>query len=114
MGIIEYATREEAQEAIRVLHDSELDGRTIAVREDRDREERPGRDREEGGRSFNDRGGRGGGRGGRSEGGGGGGGRGGGRGTREPREKREKKDAATLDNDMDEYFKAREGGGAAE
>jgi hypothetical protein len=42
VGTIEYATRAEAEEAVRVLDESELDGRTISVREDRELEERGG------------------------------------------------------------------------
>jgi hypothetical protein len=40
MGTIEFSSRAEAQEAVRVLDESELDGRTISVREDRDMEDR--------------------------------------------------------------------------
>jgi RNA recognition motif-containing protein len=35
-GLVEFATPEEAQTAIRTLHDSELDGRKIFCREDRE------------------------------------------------------------------------------
>ena len=35
-GLVEFATPEEAQNAIRTLHDSELDGRRIFCREDRE------------------------------------------------------------------------------
>lgn len=91
MGILEYGTREEAEEAIRTLNETELDGRQIAVREDRDAPAREG-----GGGDGSDRGGRGRGRGGRSDGGGdrgdrggrGGGGRGRGGREREPKKVR--------------------------
>ena len=35
-GLVEFATPEEAQHAIQTLHDSELDGRKIFCREDRE------------------------------------------------------------------------------
>ncbi|GLE10894.1 hypothetical protein PINS_up023166, partial [Pythium insidiosum] len=37
-GLVEFSTAEEAQQAIAMLHDSELDGRRIFVREDRENE----------------------------------------------------------------------------
>lgn len=69
-GFVEMETQQASEEAIRGLHDSDLQGRTLIVNEARERSPRPG-----GG------GGGGGGRGGRGGGGGyGGGGGGGGRG----------------------------------
>ena len=91
MGILEYGTREEAEEAIRTLNDTELDGRQIAVREDRDAPAREGG----GGGDGGDRGGRGRGRGGRGEGGGDRGGRGGGGRGRGGREREPKKARAS-------------------
>ncbi|KAI9654362.1 MAG: hypothetical protein M1821_006678 [Bathelium mastoideum] len=76
-GIVEYATREQAQQAVSTLSNQNLMGRLVYVREDREAEPRftgaPGRGGFEAGAS------RGGGFGGGSYGGGGGGGGGGGR-----------------------------------
>ncbi|MEX0712270.1 MAG: RNA-binding protein [Pirellulales bacterium] len=70
-GFVEMGNDQEAQAAIRGLHEQEHDGRPLTVNEARPREERGG-----GGGGY---GGGGGGRGGRGGGGGGRGGRGGGR-----------------------------------
>mmetsp|Transcript_15996 Transcript_15996/g.40657 ORF Transcript_15996/g.40657 Transcript_15996/m.40657 type:complete len:154 (+) Transcript_15996:921-1382(+) len=120
-GIVEYTNAEDAQEAIRALHDTELKGRAIFVREDREpgdedrmetrREERPARRSagkvlvvERPARSErSERSERGGERGGRRERGG--------------REKKEPLTAEKLDEDLDSYFaqkKSAKGGAEAE
>mgnify|MGYP001597785826 CR=1 FL=1 len=43
-GFVEMATEEDAQKAIKALHDSQVEGRKIAVNEARPLEERPQRD----------------------------------------------------------------------
>mgnify|MGYP002828740194 FL=1 len=105
-GLVEYASAEDAENAIATMTDSELDGRQIFVREDN------------GGKAG---GGGGGGRGGSRPGpydrpqgrgrgrgrGGGGGGRGG------KKESGPPKSAADLDADMDSYF-AKKGAAAEE
>ena len=106
-GLVEYASAEDAENAIATMTDSELDGRQIFVREDN------------GGKAGG--GGGGGGRGGSRPGpydrpqgrgrgrgrGGGGGGRGG------KKESGPPKSAADLDADMDSYF-AKKGAAAEE
>lgn len=46
MGVVEFASRAEAQDAVRVLDETELDGRQISVREDRDPPSAGGGDRD--------------------------------------------------------------------
>lgn len=69
-GFVEMATKEDAEKAIEMFNEKELDGRRIAVNIARPREDRGGSPRGGGGGGF--------GGGGRSRGGGGGGGYGGG------------------------------------
>lgn len=102
-GVVEYESADDAAEAIRTLHDSDLKGRAIFVREDQeptDREdERPPRREERAPRSR-----------GREERGGGraeerrGRGDKGGRKERGGREKKEEITAEKLDEDLDSYF----------
>jgi cold-inducible RNA-binding protein len=71
-AFIEMATHEEAQKAVDMLNEQDLDGRNLRVNIARPREERPPR-REGGGGGYGGGHGGGGGRGGRERGGGGGG-----------------------------------------
>ncbi|MBP7807003.1 RNA-binding protein [Candidatus Saccharibacteria bacterium] len=52
-GFVEYESDEEAQAAMKALHDSELGGRRILVNEARPQEKRPPRDNNGGGYSNN-------------------------------------------------------------
>ena len=56
-AFVEFATPEEAQKAIEMFHDQDLQGRNITVNVARPREERPPRDRFSGGGGGGGRGG---------------------------------------------------------
>ena len=59
-GFVEMATEAEAQRAIEMLNQFQVEGRALVVNEARPRPERGGRDRGPGGRRYEGRGGRGG------------------------------------------------------